>query len=158
MESDVNVAPFKSKTRTYNIWCAMKQRCNYKKSKSYKDYGGRGISICERWENSFDNFLEDMGYCPAGCSIDRIDNNGDYEPGNCRWATRKEQGRNTSRNVFIDFNGEKKTISEVAEAIGMNYRTLYYRIFSYGWPIMKAIKVPVDVSHRRKTNPWKKRK
>lgn len=145
-----------SDSKTYHSWCAMKERCNNKNSHAYPLYGGRGIKICERWENSFKNFISDMGICPDGCSIDRIDPNGDYSPNNCRWATYKEQGRNTRRNVFINYKGEDKTIAEVAEILNINYRTLYYRIFAYGWPVEKAINTPVNITHRRKTAPWNK--
>jgi hypothetical protein len=78
---------------TYRIWTKMRGRCNNKKDQKYKDYGGRGISVCERWE-SFENFLADMGIRPVGLSIDRIDNDGNYEPSNCRWATPKQQAAN----------------------------------------------------------------
>jgi hypothetical protein len=83
-----------SKSRTYNSWCSMKDRCLRVNHKSYKHYGGRGIKICDRWLHSFLNFLEDMGERPEGTSIDRINNDGNYEPGNCRWATSKEQSNN----------------------------------------------------------------
>lgn len=82
-----------STTETYYIWAGMRTRCKNPKATPYKNYGGRGISVCERW-NSFDNFLADMGERPPGLSIDRIDNDGNYEPDNCRWATQSEQTGN----------------------------------------------------------------
>lgn len=144
-----------SKTRTYHIWCAMKQRCYTESSVGYSNYGGRGITVCDRWRDCFENFLADMGECPSDKhSIDRIDTNGNYEPSNCRWATAKVQGNNTRRNVRIDYMGNMKTIAEVATIVGIPYRTIYYRIFSYGWTPERAYSTPVDTKHRRKTNPW----
>lgn len=81
-------------TRTYKSWLSAKSRCTNKNGKRYYDYGGRGISMCERWRNSFENFLSDMGECPVGLTLDRINNDGNYEPGNCRWATYKQQANN----------------------------------------------------------------
>ena len=81
-------------TKTYRVWWAAKQRCFDPKNISYLDYGGRGISMCDEWRYSFETFLHDMGECPSGLQIDRINNDGDYEPGNCRWATRSQQAFN----------------------------------------------------------------
>lgn len=92
---------------TYRSWQAMKRRCLNPKVRGYKNYGGRGITICERWLESFENFLADMGPRPPGMSLDRIDPNGNYEPGNCRWATAKEQSLNKrSSNRSIPLNAK----------------------------------------------------
>lgn len=95
----------------YKTWASMIQRCANRKNHAYPNYGGRGISVCKRWEK-FDNFYADMGVCPAGYSIDRINNNGNYDPKNCRWATNLEQASNTRSNVYLEFNGKRATISE----------------------------------------------
>jgi hypothetical protein len=117
------------KSPEYNSWRSMKKRCYLKAHKSYKYYGGRGIIVCDRWLNSFENFLQDMGIRPEGnYSLDRIDNNGDYCPENCRWATLLEQGRNQRTNVNVTYQGETKCIAEWAEVTGMPYGKLHYRI------------------------------
>jgi hypothetical protein len=113
----------------YNTWRSMKKRCYLKVHKSYKDYGGRGITVCDRWLSSFENFIQDMGTKPQGnYSLDRIDNNGNYCPENCRWASPSEQGRNQRTNINITYQGQTKCIAEWAETIGMPYGKLHYRI------------------------------
>lgn len=109
----------------YAVWAAMLQRCNNPKSKSYKDYGGRGIKVCERWQ-SFENFYADMGPRPDGRSIDRINNDGSYEPENCRWATRVEQQNNRSANIVVTYGGQEMTIAQVSRASGVNFNRVYY--------------------------------
>lgn len=100
---------------TYNTWNSMNSRCYYKKHKSYAVYGGKGISVCDRWRNSFADFLADMGQRPPGTSLDRWPNHaGNYEPGNCRWATAKEQSRNTKKVRFLEAFGERKLLIEWA--------------------------------------------
>jgi hypothetical protein len=104
-----------SKTRVYSIWKTMRQRCNNPRDHRYPYYGGRGITICERWKQ-FENFAADMGEPPLGCSIERIDNDGDYCPGNCCWATQAEQIRNRrSYRKLITWNGEKLTFHQLAK-------------------------------------------
>ncbi|MCL2598139.1 MAG: hypothetical protein FWD66_10930 [Paludibacter sp.] len=116
------------RTAEYRAWRHMKHRCSNKNNKDFEIYGGRGIKVCERWNNSFENFLADMGRKPSDdYSIDRIDTNGDYTPENCRWATIIEQANNTRRNLYFDYNGEKKTISQIAEIECVTYSTIYIR-------------------------------
>ena len=98
-------------TPEHMCWKGLMNRCNNKNSPSYKDYGGRGIKVCESWKK-FENFYKDMGKRPEGTSIDRIDVNGDYCPENCRWASRQVQNNNTRKNKYITHNGETKTLSE----------------------------------------------
>ncbi len=115
------------KGRTYRAWIAMRTRCRNPRQPGWDDYGGRGISIAPEWE-SFEQFLSDMGECPEGMTLDRIDSDGGYGPGNCRWATRAEQNRNTRRNVFVDYQGQRMTISEAARASGLLASTLSARV------------------------------
>jgi len=119
----------------------MKQRCRDKNDPSYKHYGERGILICDRW-NNYANFREDMGEPNGDESIERIDNSGPYSPENCRWATKKEQNRNTRKNVFVTFDGETKCIGEWAEITGIHIRALHTRI-KRGWDIERAFNEPL---------------
>lgn len=123
----------------YGVWVSMKQRCSNKNTSNYHRYGGRGISVCDRWVESFDNFIADMGERPTGDhSIDRIDNDGDYNPDNCKWSTRLEQGRNTRRNRILDFNGEVCCVSEVANQLGVDSGYVTYRL-NNGMEIKKPV-------------------
>lgn len=109
----------------YNAWRAMKSRCNNKKNKHYNRYGGRGITFCDRWE-CFNSFLKDMGLS-NGLTLDRINNDGNYEPNNCRWATRKEQSLNRSTNIFLTAFGDTMTVSEWSIKLGVNRKNILYR-------------------------------
>lgn len=129
------------KTLEYRIWIALRTRCNNPKSTAYRLWGGRGIKVCERW-NSFRNFLEDMGPIPTPQhTIDRFPNNdGDYEPGNCRWATRAEQNGNRRNNRILELNGVKKTGAQWARDLGITQATLNERIEK--WGVEKALATP----------------
>jgi hypothetical protein len=124
----------------------MKQRCYDPNCSSYSEYGGRGIRVCDEWRDDFTAFIRDMGPRPPHCeSIDRRDTNGNYEPGNCRWATRIEQIRNRRNTVFLTFGAETRPMAEWAEIRGIPYKTLRDRI-NDGWSPEMALTVPVDPS------------
>lgn len=109
-----------SKTKEYRVWADMLSRCRDSKSKNYPSYGGRGISVCSQWLGSFETFIRDMGERPSSKhSLDRIDNNGDYEPSNCRWVTREVQDNNRRSNIFFTYNGETKTLTQWAVCLGV---------------------------------------
>lgn len=128
----------KALTREYSIWNAMIQRCSNKNTKSYKYYGGRGISVCKRWLN-FESFFKDMGFRPTDKhQIDRIDNDGNYEASNCHWATQKEQARNKSTNVFIEFNNKRLTVIEWSEKLNIPAKRIYSRLYM-GMPTEKVL-------------------
>ncbi len=140
----------KQNTRTYKIWAGVKKRCTNPNAQNWKYYGGRGIKLAEEW-HTFEGFLADMGEAAEGMTIERIDNDGDYCPENCKWATVKEQARNMKTNVLVEWNGEKKTIAEWAEILGMKYTTLKNRLREYGMPVEKAFSLPVR-SRKEKAN------
>jgi hypothetical protein len=119
----------------------MKNRCYDPNFIQFHDYGGRGITICEQWRGDFNQFLRDMGECPAGHSLERVNRDGDYEPGNCKWATAVEQGRNKRNNRFLTFNGVTKAASAWAEEYGLNPRLVYSRL-AKGWPVEKVLTTP----------------
>ncbi len=125
------------KSKEYNTWQSMRRRCNCVTSDDYPDYGGRGIKVCERWDN-FSNFLDDMGKAPSKYSLDRIDVNKGYSPDNCRWADSKTQARNKTNNRWLSVNGIKKTLAEWAEVSGTDRRNIHKRI-ARGWTIDQAI-------------------
>lgn len=130
------------KSKTYNSWALMKQRCTDINSKHYINYGAKGITICEEWLD-FQNFLRDMGECPADKrSIDRIDNSKGYEITNCRWVTSAEQNRNYKRNLYYEFKGERKILTDWASEYKIHFNTLKYRITKLGWSIEKALTTP----------------
>ena len=115
-------------SRTYRIWAQMKNRCLNSSNKDYKYYGARGITVCERWR-TFENFLEDMGEAPHELTLDRHPNpGGDYEPGNCRWATMKEQNRNRRSHVMLTHEGKTQCLSAWAEELGISETRLRYWI------------------------------
>lgn len=123
----------------YQIWNGMIQRCFNDKRKNYHRYGGRGITVCDRWLD-FNNFIADMeSTYQKGLTIDRIDNNGNYSPNNCKWSTTKEQANNRRNNHFITYQGMTKTLMGWANYLNLKHSTLAMRIEKYGWSIEKAL-------------------
>ncbi len=128
---------------SYYSWNNMRTRCHNEKAPEYSRYGGRVIKVCERW-SSFKNFLEDMGPKPSKKhSLDRIDNEGNYTPENCRWATVGEQSRNRRTNHMITFKGLTLCLKDWAAKTGMKHTTLSMRLTKYGWSVDKALTTPV---------------
>ena len=127
-------------TPTYICWKNMKARCGYKRNGCYHNYGGRGIKVCDEWL-SFENFMRDMGRRPVDMSLDRIDNDGDYEPGNCRWATDRQQQQNTRKNIYVNYRGQQLCLSEASRKSGVKYTTIYERLKA-GWPETELFKLP----------------
>ena len=134
------------KSKTYIIWDNIKQRCNNSNDRGYKNYGGRGIKMCEAWQN-FENFLKDMGSKPEGMSIDRIDNNGDYCPENCKWSTTKEQIRNRRNTLLITINNITKALGEWCEIYQKPYNRTWVRLYN-NWTPEEAL----ELVPRRKSN------
>lgn len=139
-DTPINFKHGKSFSPEHNAWRAMKGRCYNKNNQRYEYYGGRGIIVCDRWINSFENFYEDMGPRPSkNHSIDRKNNNGNYEPSNCHWATAIKQLRNRNSVKIIQYNGESKCVSEWAEMLNIPRRTLHNRLFRLHWSIERAL-------------------
>lgn len=136
-------------SRVHLAWCNMHQRCYNPKCRKYPVYGARGIKVCERWRSSFAAFLEDMGDPPAGMTLDRIDVNGDYEPGNCRWATPKQQCRNKRNNRLLTAFGVTRTLAEWAEVNGIPDYRIQQRIDHEGWAVERAVSEPL---HRQRNS------
>lgn len=142
-----------SHTRLYQLWKHIKERCYNPNSKRYKDYGERGIIMCDEWRNDYSTFKEwalSAGYDPEApkyeCTIERLDVNGNYEPSNCCWKTIKEQCNNKRNNHIIILNNESHTIMEWSEKTGIDYNVLWTRINRYGWPIEKALTTRKEVN------------
>lgn len=113
-----------SRSPTYNSWANMRQRCGNPKHPDYHNYGARGIRVCERWADSFENFLADMGERPEGMTLERSDTDGHYEPGNCCWATMQAQMHNIRRNLWITYKGEQMILADWSRRLGVDAGTL----------------------------------
>jgi hypothetical protein len=131
----------KANDKTYRSWVSMKKRCTDPNSIGWKNYGGRGITICERWQKVYLNFHEDMGECPDGYTLDRIDNNGNYEPSNCKWSTQLEQSQN-KRNIKLTeelviearkLQADGMSTKELSDRLGVNYQTMYQAVKGLSW-------------------------
>ena len=136
------------KTRLYNIWHNMRTRCYNPNYTYYNRYGGRGIAICEEW-NKYETFKKwalENGYSD-NLTLDRKDNNKNYDPSNCRWVSRKTQANNRNNGLIIEFEGKRKTCAEWSEETGISYKTLENRI-RHGWPSEKILTTPVDKKYR----------
>ena len=129
-------------TALYGIWNAMKARCTNPNTARYADYGGRGITVCPQWAASFSQFRADMGEPPPGMTLERKDNNKGYEPGNCVWATRFEQGRNRRSTRILEVNGERRSMAEWAALTGVSLPTIWHRI-KLGWSEQDAVTIPL---------------
>lgn len=136
----------------YPIWFDMKRRCYDKRNKSWINYGGRGIEVCAAWRESFSCFLRDVGVRPsAEHTLERIDNNRNYEPCNVRWATRKEQNRNTRATFRVNFRGQQISLAEACELVGQNYEMVRRRIKYGNWSVEKALETPKTIGKKHLT-------
>lgn len=140
------------KTRAYTTWCKMKERCLNPTSRGYKNYGGRGITVCQSWQRRFMAFYRDMGDRPAGMTLERKENSKGYSKANCIWASRKAQARNTRTNRLLTCQGETRTIAEWAERTGLHPTVLRGRIVRLGWTDEEAILTPRG--RPRRTTHW----
>lgn len=140
-----------SKTSLFHVWWAMMERCTNKNSNSYKNYGGRGISVCDEWLDSatFFDWALSNGY-EEGLTIERIDVNDGYKPSNCKWITKAEQARNKTNSFIVEIDGESKCLAEWCERYEINYSTVHQRIAKLGWPPIKALTTPISKRTARK--------
>jgi hypothetical protein len=139
----------------YRSWLAMKSRCSNPRVTQYEDYGGRGITVCDRWNESFDAFLEDMGDKPTPRhQIDRIDVEGNYEPSNCRWVTSQTNNNNKRSNRLLTFDGRTQSVAEWGRELGIRGATIGIRINDLGWSVERALTTPA-VKRERNTRGLK---
>lgn len=152
----INFSHGRSRMPEYNIWAPMIQRCHNPEHPPYRNYGGRGIGVCERWRHSFVSFIDDVGLRPSSAhTIERVDNGGNYSCGhcqqchrdrwstNCLWSTRKDQARNTRRNRLLTLDGVTNSIAGWAEELGISSRTIRARLDVCGWDVEKTLRTPL---------------
>lgn len=140
-----------SQTRIYRVWAGMIQRCTNPNSKSYKNYGNKGISVCDEWKKSFEKFRDwaiKNGYSD-NLTLERKDNSLGYSPDNCCWITKSEQMKNRDFNLKIEYNNETKTLAEWCRKLNLNYKTTYMRIWGYGWSVKEAFETPKGKRRKR---------
>ncbi len=141
------------RSREYTIWTKMKYRCLNPNSKDYAHYGGRGITVCDRWKNSFPNFIADMGYRPSSdYSIERIKVNEGYNPDNCKWIPKREQPKNTRVTKLIEHNGEKLDLTDWCKKLNLNYHMMRHRVNDLKFDFSEAIKYPKGVKLKKRLN------
>lgn len=143
----------KTGSKIQGIWKAMIRRCHNPRDRHFKNYGGRGILVCERWRK-FENFYADMGDPPAGLMLERRDNSQGYFPENCCWDNRDNQNRNMRSNIFLTHDGVTLCLADWAKKIGLHSSTLFYRVRKLGWPIERALTLPAILP----VDKWKERK
>ena len=138
-----------SRERIHNIWYLMKYRCENPSSPAYKNYGGRGIKVCEEWAEEYDGYFRfkqwslEHGYTEE-LTIDRIDNDGDYSPDNCRWVGVAEQANNKRTNIMIEYDGKIQTLSQWSRKLGISMKNLHNRIYRLGWSVERAFTTPIN--------------
>ena len=146
----LNTKHGKSNTRLWKTWYEMKNRCNNKDDSNFYNYGGRGIKVCDDWNNNFEHFYDwalKHGYSDA-LTIDRINNNGNYEPNNCRWISRAEQNNNKRNNHLLTYNGKTQNIKKWSEELGLKWSTIYSRLHQ-GWSIERTLSTPTLINWSR---------
>ena len=136
-------------SREYRAWSDIRKRCTKPRTIGWHNYGGRGIQMCEAWYKSFEVFYADMGRCPKGFEIDRVNVDGHYEPGNCRWISRRANRSNQRRSRYVEFEGEQMTVMEASRRAGISPYVVYGRL-DLGWPVERALREPVGLSQRKK--------
>lgn len=140
-------------SRTYRAWSSMKQRCTNPNAPKYPQYGGRGIRVCERWM-VFQSFYEDMGECDDGMSLERINVDGDYAPGNCKWIPTRDQQSNKRSTIWTEVDGQRMTLKEACLKLGLNYRTVQSRVNIMGWTMREALGLdPRDATKSPQAQP-----